>query len=301
MTTPLASIVITNYNYGRFLAAAIESALIQTYQPLEVIVVDDGSTDNSRGIIAGYGVRIKAVLKKNDGLASAFNAGFEASAGEIVCLLDSDDLFLPEKVREVMDVYQAHPEIGWCIHPLRRETAEGGIIGNTPGARAGAVDLRRQIRAGSIVAMSPPTTGLTFRRALLEKILPMPVVKGSNLDDNYLKIAAYFLEKGFFINRPLSVQRIHGSNLFSLNAKNKADRGRRSILAAYWLRRRFPETKNYANKLLAKGIAFLRQAKNTDEANQKLIEEYLGASSALDRLIIRALAPIYFITKRNAI
>ncbi len=73
---PLVSILINNYNYGRFLSKAIDSALNQEYQNIEVIVVDDGSTDDSRKIIESYGERIKPVLKENGGQASAFNAGF---------------------------------------------------------------------------------------------------------------------------------------------------------------------------------------------------------------------------------
>ena len=76
---PLVSILINNYNYGYFLGAAIESALSQTYQNIEIIVVDDGSTDNSREIIAHYGNHIIPILKENGGQASAFNAGFAAS------------------------------------------------------------------------------------------------------------------------------------------------------------------------------------------------------------------------------
>ena len=99
---PLVTILINNYNYGRFLKDAIDSALNQTYRNLEVIVVDDGSTDDSREIIAAYGNKITSVLKENGGQASALNAGFAASRGEIICLLDSDDSFDPCKVERVV-------------------------------------------------------------------------------------------------------------------------------------------------------------------------------------------------------
>ncbi|MGC3990975.1 MAG: glycosyltransferase [Chthoniobacteraceae bacterium] len=92
MSAPLFSIVINNYNYGKFLAETIESCLAQTYQPLEVIVVDDGSTDNSREIIASFGDRVIPVLKPNGGQGSAFNAGYQAAKGDYVLFLDSDDL-----------------------------------------------------------------------------------------------------------------------------------------------------------------------------------------------------------------
>src|SRR3954451_20463787 len=95
---PLVSIVIDNYNYARFLPEAIESALAQTYPDTEVIVVDDGSTDDSREIIASYGSRVRPVLKTNGGQASAFNAGFAASRGDVVLFLDSDDTLFPEAV-----------------------------------------------------------------------------------------------------------------------------------------------------------------------------------------------------------
>src|SRR5436853_3004216 len=83
-TTQRVSIIINNYNYGRFLRDAIDSALGQGYPNTEVVVVDDGSSDDSRDIIASYGNRIIPVLKVNGGQASAFNAGFEASGGDVI-------------------------------------------------------------------------------------------------------------------------------------------------------------------------------------------------------------------------
>ncbi len=87
------SVLINNYNYARFLPACIDSVLAQDYADFEIIVVDDGSTDDSRDIIASYGTRIVPVLKENGGQASSFNAGFAASSGQILCLLDADDAF----------------------------------------------------------------------------------------------------------------------------------------------------------------------------------------------------------------
>jgi glycosyltransferase involved in cell wall biosynthesis len=81
---PLASIIITSYNYEKFLPQAIDSALKQSYPVKEIIVVDDGSTDNSRHIINSYGDQIIPVFKKNGGITSATNAGFFASQGELI-------------------------------------------------------------------------------------------------------------------------------------------------------------------------------------------------------------------------
>jgi glycosyltransferase involved in cell wall biosynthesis len=96
----LVSIIINNYNYGHFVSEAIDSALNQTYSQIEVIVVDDGSTDNSRKIIASYEHRITSILKENGGQASALNAGFAATQGDIICFLDADDIFLIEKLKK---------------------------------------------------------------------------------------------------------------------------------------------------------------------------------------------------------
>src|SRR6188768_2225570 len=105
---PLVSIVIDNYNYARFLRAAVDSALAQAYPRVEVVVVDDGSTDDSREVIARYGDRISAVFKPNGGQASAFNAGFAASHGDLVLFLDSDDVLLPSAVAAAADVFAGH-------------------------------------------------------------------------------------------------------------------------------------------------------------------------------------------------
>src|SRR6476619_6168561 len=101
--TPRASIIINNYNYDRFLAEAIESALAQTYAETEVIVVDDGSTDDSREIIKRYGDRCAAISQQNGGQGAAYNAGFAASHGDFVCFLDADDILHPSAMSQVVE------------------------------------------------------------------------------------------------------------------------------------------------------------------------------------------------------
>src|SRR5437016_13950669 len=94
----LASIIVNNYNYGRFLREAVDSALNPTYRHTEVIVVDDGSTDGSPEIIASYRARIVPVLKQHGGQNSALNAGLSASRGQLTLLLDSGDAPPPSAV-----------------------------------------------------------------------------------------------------------------------------------------------------------------------------------------------------------
>ena len=100
----LATVVIVNYNYDKFVVDAIDSALAQTYEPLEVIVVDDGSTDDSRRVIAAYGDQIRTVFKKNGGQGSAYNAGWLAARGHFVLFLDSDDVLAPDAMAKAAKV-----------------------------------------------------------------------------------------------------------------------------------------------------------------------------------------------------
>src|SRR5512135_3658615 len=104
----LVSVIITSYNYGRFLREAIDSALNQSYPATEVVVVDDGSEDDSRDIIESYGKAVVTVFKKNGGHSSAINAGFAACHGDIICPLDSDDAFTADKVACVVDAWKGY-------------------------------------------------------------------------------------------------------------------------------------------------------------------------------------------------
>ena len=98
------SIVITNYNFGRYLGDAIRSALDVRWPDKEVIVCDDGSTDDSRDVIESFGDRIKKVYKANGGQPSAANAAFPLTTGDIIFFLDSDDLLLPQAAEVVVRV-----------------------------------------------------------------------------------------------------------------------------------------------------------------------------------------------------
>jgi glycosyltransferase involved in cell wall biosynthesis len=109
---PLVSVLIPAYNVECYVAAAIESALAQTYPNVEVVVVDDGSTDGTAGVVAGFGDRVVTVTQENRGLAGARNAGIRAASGSILGLLDADDLWLPERLERCVAILVERPEIG---------------------------------------------------------------------------------------------------------------------------------------------------------------------------------------------
>ena len=210
MGSPRVSVVIDNFNYGRFLPQALDSVLAQDLpaSELEIIVADDGSTDDSREVLARYAPRVTALLQKNQGQATAFNNGIAAAKGDIVCLLDSDDVWLPGKLREVVRRFDAEPALGVVQHLLQESDRELKPLAQTfpawaPGlALADFLDGRAQFTA---------TSALAFRRELLLKALPIPKNLFYYLDD-FLTVHTLFLAPGGNIPEVLGLHRIHGDN-----------------------------------------------------------------------------------------
>jgi glycosyltransferase involved in cell wall biosynthesis len=257
---PLVSILINNYNYGQFLPAAIESALSQTYDRVEVVVVDDGSQDDSRAIIGRYGDRIIAVMKPNGGQASAFNAGFAASQGDVLCFLDADDYCHPHKARQLVDQLGQHPAAGWWFHELTDVDAAGQVLAQHRAAGitdCQAVDYRHHLLTGqAITTIFPATSGLCFTRQVLQQVLPMPPQLLISAD-NYLRLAAASLAPGLLIPEPLAVHRIHGKNAFEFRTDTAFLHAETNIKTAYYLRQHFPQTQPFVDRLFSHAIGCL--------------------------------------------
>lgn len=211
-----ASVIITSYNYGRFLPETIESALAQTYPQTEVVVVDDGSRDNSREVISSFGDRIIAVLKENGGQGSAFNAGVAASRGDVVCFLDSDDLLLPEAVARAVPMFHDRrvAKVNWPLWIIDAESRRTGAvlpkIENLPDG-----DFKQAvIRDGPFYDwnITPPTSGNAWSRHFLEQIFPMPEAPYRVCADEYLLTLAPIYGEIRKITEPLSCYRSHGHN-----------------------------------------------------------------------------------------
>lgn len=120
MANPLISCIIPVFNGERYLGEALDSILAQTYRPIEIIVIDDGSTDGTGELVARYGDRIRYFRQNNEGAPTARNAGLSAARGAFIAFLDSDDLWHPEKLERQMARFEARPELDLCVTHLQR-------------------------------------------------------------------------------------------------------------------------------------------------------------------------------------
>jgi glycosyltransferase involved in cell wall biosynthesis/SAM-dependent methyltransferase len=121
------SIIIPTYNRNHFLCEAINSVLNQTFKDYEIIVVDDGSTDNTREVLERYGSRIQYIYQKNSGRAQARNAGIRMAKAEYIAFLDDDDIWLPNKLEKQIAFLDAHPDIG-LVHSFTEVINENGYL-----------------------------------------------------------------------------------------------------------------------------------------------------------------------------
>jgi glycosyltransferase involved in cell wall biosynthesis len=205
------SIIIPNYNYGRFIGQAIESALAVKWPDLEVIVVDDGSTDNSREVIKSFGDKIIAIFQPNRTQRVACNTGFAHATGDAVIFLDSDDILMPEVAAEVAAIWSE--KVSKVQVQMMRIDSEGKPKGSvfplydpmpTPA-------LIRSWTAETSAYPTPPGSGNVYARKFLDHIFPLDDFCGAFSDSACLS-AAPFLGDVVTIPKPLVHYRVHGRN-----------------------------------------------------------------------------------------
>jgi glycosyltransferase involved in cell wall biosynthesis len=212
---PRVSIVVTSYNYDRFVGIAIASALAQSYAATEVIVVDDGSTDRSRDIIAKFGDRIRPVFQTNGGETAATNAGFAAARGDILVFLDSDDALRANAVETI--VREWRPTVVAAQWPVRPIDAAGRGYGDPfPKFRKGRTpaQVRREMLRCGLYSCSP-TSGCAYAREFLGRLLPLPTEIFRHGPDGPLNTVAPLYGEVMTIEQSLSFYRIHGGNMWA--------------------------------------------------------------------------------------
>jgi glycosyltransferase involved in cell wall biosynthesis len=213
MSAPAISVLIDTYNYGRYVEQAIESVLQQDFPTAEreILVIDDGSTDDTPERVEKYGLAITYLRKPNGGQASAFNCGLERARGKIVAFLDADDYWLPGKLQRLADEFERHPEAGMVYHQLRYryESADRLEDGNGP-----LISGFLPANSSDLLAYECfPTSFLAFRRSVLRVLLPIPN-ELTIMADAYVSRLVLFLAPVVALPEILAVYRLHGSNLF---------------------------------------------------------------------------------------
>jgi glycosyltransferase involved in cell wall biosynthesis len=201
-----ASIIISSRNHERFLSQAIESALAQTLAA-EVVVVDDGSDDGSREVLARYHNRIVSVLQEWSGQGSAVNAGIRAASGSVLFFLDCDDLADPERVATLMPLFEQDRQLLWLRHSLRAVDDQNRVIVEELyhfGSGDGQLhaDVLRQ-------GKTPGTTsGLVFRRSFFDGLGLIPE-HYTAYPDVYLLIRGALVGHGRSVQKTLGAHRWH--------------------------------------------------------------------------------------------
>lgn len=208
---PSVSVIIPNYNYGRYLPDAIDSVLAQDYTggDIEIIVVDDGSTDDSRAVIDGYGEKIRPLFQENQGYAAAFNTGIGHARGEFLVLLDADDVMLPARVRRVVESFDSAPDAGVVSHFMQDTDAEMRPLEVTFPDWPPRAKIEDYLEGNLQLA---GTTAISFRREVIKKALPIPTEFLTMYADSYLIVHALFQGPGVNIAEVLSYRRVHGQN-----------------------------------------------------------------------------------------
>lgn len=215
---PLVSIVINNYNYAHFLAESIDSALSQTYAHREVIIVDDGSTDNSKSVIEAYGNRVLPIFQSNGKQAAALNAGFAASQGEIVFFLDADDYLFPTAVEKVIAAF--HVGVGKVHFRLQVVDAAKQPLGySIPSIGMKLSDGRvwqKLLQTSSYV--SAPMSGNAYRREALVPIFPIPDAYKATADDYLMISTPFYAGELASVDEEIAAYRVHDSNQWALSS-----------------------------------------------------------------------------------
>lgn len=208
--TPVrVSIAISSYNYERFVRETIDSALAQTHPNVEVIVVDDGSTDGSWNIIESYGARITAVRSVNRGQGSAYNIGFERSSGQWVLFLDSDDMLHPDTIERCLAAAQDDTSI--VAFRLRLIDADSRPLGNEMPYTMHSGDVTPVIRRFGTYA-GPPSCGNFYRRSAIAPYFPVPAERWRGSVDTVPFIVGAFHGQVVSLPQALASYRLHRSS-----------------------------------------------------------------------------------------
>lgn len=227
---PLVSCIVPVYNGARFIAEAIASILAQDWRPIEVIVVDDGSTDTTPEILAGFGAPVRVIRQDNAGPVVARNRGIAAATGEFLSFLDADDTWVPGKLGRQVGFLLAEPALGFCVGQVQNfwedEVAdEGERLGDS---------VRARPIAGYV------TGTLVVRREVAGRVGPFDVSLAHGDSADWFQRAAQLGVRGELLPEVLLRRRLHLANRSRVHAQGSRDEFLRLLKRAVD-RRRSPE------------------------------------------------------------
>jgi glycosyltransferase involved in cell wall biosynthesis len=211
------SVVVNCYNYGRFVAEAIDSALAQSVPPADVIVVDDGSTDDTLRVLAerfGNHPIVKILHQRNGGHLSAFVLGMEHASGDVICFLDADDKYEPDHLKQVTKAFDEHKDVDFVFTAHRRFGEDDRVVQHAPEdldlGFSVIATLKSRIYIGSI------TSTLAIRRNLGLTLLPalrQAAPRWPNRADDCIVFGASLAgAKKYYLAAPTALYRIHPQN-----------------------------------------------------------------------------------------
>ncbi len=216
MPRPFITVLVDTYNQECFIEEAIESVLDQDFpnDKMEILVVDDGSTDRTAEIVRKFEPRLHLIRKANGGQASAFNVGIAQAQGQIVAFLDGDDWWAPSKLREVTEVFEKHPGIGAVGHgyyEVDLEAAKNELVVPDKSCLLTLNDISG-VRLFHAVCGLLGTSRLATRKEVLDRILPVPeeLIFAA---DAFIYILAVAMAGAIILKRPLCYYRVHADNL----------------------------------------------------------------------------------------
>ncbi|MDD5134302.1 MAG: glycosyltransferase family A protein [Phycisphaerae bacterium] len=209
----MITVIIPSYNSAQCISRAIDSVLSQSFSDYEIIVVDDGSTDNTSQAVERYGGKVRYIRQDNAGPAAARNAGIKAAKGEWIAFLDADDEWLADKLRRQMEILEKNPELKWCgsnfsleLDGNERPALNPAVIRKTLAGRDYFENyFRDSIKGHSPTAIITSTITLVIHKSVFEQTGLFDVSLMRQQDhDMWVRIACRFLQMGY-IAEPLAI------------------------------------------------------------------------------------------------
>jgi glycosyltransferase involved in cell wall biosynthesis len=229
------TVLIDTYNHQCFITDAIASVLRQDFpaSETEILVVDDGSTDDTTGVVRKFAPQVRLLGKINNGQASAFNMGIPEARGEIVAFLDGDDWWAPGKLTAVVEAFASNADVGLVGHGVTEVHTDGRQRTEVP--REVSRFRISSIQEAKTFRMQRGflgTSRMTFRKEILSRIGLVPEVLKFEADEYLFTLAGLFADV-LILRESYTFYRVHGANLFQItNGNDEAIRRKQKILTA---------------------------------------------------------------------